>query len=178
MAELQSLARPYAKAVFELACETKTLTSWSQMLSMLSTTAGDARVLAQIGNPSVSRADGAKLVTGVLGEQLNGKAQNLVRLLAENNRIGLLPMVAAEFEVLKAEAERRVDVDITTATAVDDAQKQALSAAISKRLSRQVAVTWNTDASLIAGAVIRAGDLVIDGSVVDELTQLRHALTA
>jgi F-type H+-transporting ATPase subunit delta len=101
-----------------------------------------------------------------------------VRLLAENNRIALLPAIAAEFEALKAEAEKRVEVDITTATDIDAAQKQTLAGAIGKRLSREVEVTWHTDASLIAGAVIRAGDLVIDHSVVDELTQLRHALTA
>ncbi len=178
MAELQSLARPYAKAVFELGRETDTLSAFSTALTLLSTTASDPQVAAYISNPRFSRADSAKLIIEVLGARLGGRGQNLVRLLAENNRISLLPAIAAEFEVLKAEAERRVDVDITTATAVDDAQKQALSAAISKRLSRQVAVTWNTDASLIAGAVIRAGDLVIDGSVVDELTQLRHALTA
>jgi F-type H+-transporting ATPase subunit delta len=178
MAELRSLARPYAKAVFELARDAKTLAVWSQTLATLSMTASDAQVVAEIGNPRFSRSDTAMLIISALGERLDLQAQNLVRLLAENNRIALLPAIAAEFEALKAEAEKRVEVDITTATDIDAAQKQTLAGAIGKRLSREVEVTWHTDASLIAGAVIRAGDLVIDHSVVDELTQLRHALTA
>ena len=178
MAELQSLARPYAKAVFELARDSHSLPAWSQTLATLAMTANDAQVVAEIGNPRFSRSDAAQLIIGALGERLDAQAQNLVRLLAENNRIVLLPALATEFEALKAEAEKRVEVEITTATGVDAAQKQALSSAIGKRLSREVEVSWSIDASLIAGAVIRAGDLVIDGSVVDELTQLRHALTA
>ncbi|MDB5986390.1 MAG: synthase subunit delta [Nevskia sp.] len=178
MAELQSLARPYAKAVFELARETNALPAWSQTLATLALTASDAQVVAEIGNPRFSRGDAAKLIIGALGERLNAQAQNLVRLLAENHRIALLPALATEFEALKAEAEKRVEVDITTASEIDSAQKQSLASAIGKRLSREVEVTWNTDASLIAGAVIRAGDLVIDGSVADELTQLRHSLVS
>jgi F-type H+-transporting ATPase subunit delta len=88
-----------------------------------------------------------------------------------------LPAIAAQFEQLRAEAEARVDVEITSASAVPQAQQQQLAAAVGKRLQRDVAITWKTDAELIAGARIRAGDLVIDGSVRGELDRLRTALT-
>lgn len=178
MAEVSTLARPYAKAVFELARAGHALPRWSQTLTDLALTANDPQVIAEVGNPRISRADAAKLITTALGERLDAQAQNLVRLLADNRRLRLLPAIADEFEALKAEAERRIEVEITTAAPVEAPQQQALVAAIGKRLARELEVSWKTDAALIAGAVIRAGDLVIDGSVSGELVALRQALTA
>jgi F-type H+-transporting ATPase subunit delta len=178
MADLRTLARPYAKAAFELARESRSLGQWSQTLKTLAAAAGDAQVSALLANPRLSRGDVAAVLTSALGDKLDAQARNFVKLLAENGRLSALPAIAEEFEALKAEAEQRVEVEITTATAVGEAQQQSLLAALRKRLARELEVSWKTDASLVAGAVIRAGDLVIDGSVAGELAQLRQAVIA
>jgi F-type H+-transporting ATPase subunit delta len=178
MAELQTLARPYAKAVFELAHQGGALQQWSQTLRTLNGAVSDAKVAALLADPRLSRHDVAGVLIAALGERLDGQGRNFVQLLAENNRLAALPAIVEEFEALRAEAERRVEVEITTATAVAEPQQQALVGAVKKRLAREVQVSWKTDAALIAGAVIRAGDLVIDGSVAGELNQLRQAVAA
>jgi F-type H+-transporting ATPase subunit delta len=178
MAELQTLARPYAKAVFELARQGNALQQWSQTLRTLNGAVSDKNVAALLADPRLSRHDVARVLIAALGERLDGQGRNLVQLLAENGRLAAVPAIAGEYEALRAEAERRVEVEITTATAVAEPQQQALVGAVRKRLEREVQVSWKTDAALIAGAVIRAGDLVIDGSVAGELEQLRQAVAA
>jgi len=178
MAELHTLARPYAKAVFELARGSQALPHWSQTLKTLAATVADAKVAAMFSNPRLSRGEAATALIAALGERLDAPARNLVKLLAEYNRLSALPAIAEEFEALRAEAERRAEVEITTAVAVAEPEQRALVEAVRKRLAREVQVSWKTDPELIAGAVIRAGDLVIDGSVAGELTQLRQAVAA
>jgi F-type H+-transporting ATPase subunit delta len=178
MAELHTLARPYAKAVFELAHQAGALQQWSQTLRTLSGAVSDTQVSALLTDPRLSRHDIGAVLIAALGERLDGQGRNLVQLLAENHRLAVLPAIAEEFEALRAEAERRVEVEITTAAAVAEPEQQALLGAVRKRLAREVQVAWKTDAALIAGAVIRAGDLVIDGSVAGELEQLRQAVAA
>ena len=176
MAELHTLARPYAKAAFELAQESGALPRWSKTLQTLSAVVADARVSSLLSDPRLSRSDVVGLLGKALGDQLDAQGGNLLGLLVENKRIAALPAIAEEYETLRAAAEKRVDVEITTATAVAEPQQQALIAAIRKRLAREVDVAWKTDAALVAGAVIRAGDLVIDGSIAGELAQLRQAV--
>ncbi|HZR38156.1 MAG TPA: F0F1 ATP synthase subunit delta [Nevskia sp.] len=178
MAELHTLARPYAKAAFELAHEGRSLGQWSQTLKTLAGAVADAQVASLLANPRLSRGDVAAVLTAALGDKLDAQARNFLRLLAENNRLAALPAIAEEYEALRAEAEKRVEVEITTAAAVGEAQQQALLAALRKRLARELEVSWKTDPALVAGAVIRAGDLVIDGSVSGELAQLRQAVIA
>jgi F-type H+-transporting ATPase subunit delta len=178
MAELHTLARPYAKAAFELAQESGALPRWSQILQSLSAVVADARVSSLLGDPRLSRSDVVALLGQALGDQLDAQGRNLLGLLAENKRLDALPAIAEEYETLRAAAEKRVDVEITTAVAVAEAQQQALIAAIHKRLALEVDVSWKTDAALVAGAVIRAGDLVIDGSIAGELAHLRQAVVA
>ncbi len=178
MAELHTLARPYAKAAFELAHEARSLGQWSQTLQTLAGAVADAKVAALLASPRLSRSDVAAVLTAALGDRLDAQARNFVKLLAENNRLAALPAIADGFEALRAEAEKRVEVEITTAAAVADAEAQALLGALRKRLARELEVSWKTDPALVAGAVIRAGDLVIDGSVSGELAQLRQAVIA
>jgi len=178
MAELQTLARPYAKAVFELARESGALQQWSQTLRTLTAAVTDPKVAALLADPRLSRHDVAGVLIAALGSKLDGQGRNLTCLLAENRRLTALPAIAEEFEALRAEAERRVEVEITTAAAVAAPQQQALVAAVGKRLKREVKVAWKTDPGLLAGALIRAGDLVIDGTVSGELASLRQALMA
>lgn len=178
MAELSTAARPYAKALFQLAVEESRLPAWSETLGLLAQTAGIPEVQALFGSPALTRPQLAALLCDALKGKLEREGENLVRLLAENGRMTLLPSIRDEFETLKAEAEKRAEVQITTAVAVDAAQQSALREAIGRRLQLDVQIDWKTDPDLIAGALIRAGDLVIDGSVSGELDRLRTALVA
>ena len=178
MAELSTLARPYAKAVFELARDEKRLAEWSAMLAGLAAAVRDPGVARAIGHPSIGRGQLAEVLIEAMGTAATVQSKNLLRLLSEYNRLKLAPAIAEQFEAMRAEHERRVEVQITSAAPVDAAQQQALFAAVKKKLNRDVNVEWKTDPSLIAGAEIRAGDTVIDGSISGELARLRQALTA
>ena len=176
MAEPSTLARPYAKAVFELARDESKLAEWSALLAGLATAVRDPQVAAAIGHPAVGRGQLADMLIQAMGAEATDQAKNLLRLLSEYDRLKLAPHIAQQFEVMRAEHERRVDVEIVSAAPVDAAQQQVLVAAVKKKLDRDVNVEWKTDPSLIAGAQIRAGDTVIDGSISGELARLRQAL--
>jgi F-type H+-transporting ATPase subunit delta len=176
MAEPATLARPYAKAVFELARDQGQLAEWSALLAGLAATVRDPQVAAAIGHPAIGRGQLADVLVQALGGKATADAKNLLRLLSEYNRLKLAPAIATLFEALRAEHERRVDVEIVSAAPVDAAQQKALVDAVKKKLDREVKVEWKTDPSLIAGAQIRAGDTVIDGSISGELARLRQAL--
>lgn len=176
MADLSTLARPYAKAVFALAREAGTLKEWSAQLAELAAAVADPQLSRLIGHPAVTKAELIGLF-GKVVKSLGKEGQSLLALLVENGRLKTAVSLASQFEALRAEAESRVDVEITSAVAVEKAQQDALVSAIRKRLDREVGIEWKTDAALVAGAVIRAGDLVIDGSVRGELERLRTTLT-
>ena len=176
MADLSTLARPYAKAVFELARGSGHLKEWSAQLAAIAEAVANPQLGQLIGHPALTRTDLAGLFGKALGKSLDAEGQALLKLLAENGRLQAAPQIAAQFEALRAEAESRVDVEITTAAKVDKLQQDKLATAIGKRLAREVAIDWKTDEALVAGAVIRAGDLVIDGSVRGELERLQNAL--
>lgn len=177
MADLSTLARPYAKAVFELARDSKSLKEWSAQLAAISEAVANPQLAQLIGHPALSRAELADVLGKALSKDLNAEGQSLIKLLTDNGRLKTAAAIAEQFEALRAEAEARVEVEVTTATKVEKAQQDALASAIRKRLDRDVAIAWNTDETLVAGAVIRAGDMVIDGSVRGELERLQTALT-
>ena len=176
MAHLSTLARPYAKAVFELARDGGKFKDWSAQLAALAAAVANPELGKLIGHPGLSKAQLGAIYGEALAKQLNGEGQSLLRLLTENGRLQCAGFIAEQYEALRAEAETRVDVEITSAVALDKAQQDAFGVAIKKRLARDAVVEWKTDESLIAGAVIRAGDLVIDGSVRGELERLQTAL--
>lgn len=176
MAEPATLARPYAKAAFDLAREEKSLAEWSALLGGLAAAVRDPKVAQWIGHPALGRGQLAEVLIKA-GGQMSQSAQNLLRLLAEYHRLKLVPAIAEQFEALRAEAERRVDVEVTSASKIDDAQQKALADAIRRKLEREVQIEWKTDPELVAGAVVRAGDLVIDGSVRGELERMATILT-
>ena len=176
MAELSTLARPYAKAVFELARDEGKLSDWSALLAGIAAAVRDKQVAAAIGHPAVGRGQLADVLIQIMGSKATEHGRNLLRLLSEYSRLKLAPAIAEQFEALRAEHERRVDVEIVSAAPVDAAQQKALVDAVKKKLDRDVNVQWKTDPSLIAGAQIRAGDTVIDGSISGELARLRQAL--
>lgn len=176
MADITTLARPYAKAVFELARDSGKFKDWSATLAAIAGAVSAPQVAPLLGHPALTKADLAAVLTQALGGSLSPEGLALVRLLVENGRLSAAPAIAGQYEQLRAEAEARADVEIITAVPVAGSQQQQLLAAVGKRLGREVAVEWKTDESLIAGAVIRAGDLVIDGSVKSELERLETAL--
>jgi F-type H+-transporting ATPase subunit delta len=178
MADKTTIARPYAKAAFQEAKAANRLGPWSKALRIAATVVQDPRVRNLLGNPAVSNAELAKLVIDLAGPQLDEQGRNFVQTLAENRRLAYLPEISTLFDELKDEAEGVIDVTVTSAAPLENGQLEALSTALQRRLKRQVRLQCETDPSLIGGAVLRAGDLVIDGSVRSRLDRIAHELTA
>ncbi|MFK8016947.1 MAG: F0F1 ATP synthase subunit delta [Gammaproteobacteria bacterium] len=176
MAELTTLARPYAKAAFEFANENGALDAWSSALGFLAQVVDNDSVQTMIGNPATSDGELLKMFEAVAGDQLNEHSTNFLRLLMENNRLEVLPDIAALFEVMKSEAEGAVDVEVTSVEPVSEDYKTQLGDALRKKLGRDVRLNFSLDETLIGGALVRAGDLVIDGTVRGRLNQLTGAL--
>jgi F-type H+-transporting ATPase subunit delta len=178
MAERITTARPYAKAIFSLARQGNTLAATSAGLMRAAETVADPRVHALLGNPHVTTAQLADLVNGVAGSSLDENSRDFVSLLAQNRRLGFLPEIAALFEQMKAEVENTVNVEVVAATKLTPDQESRYAAALQKKLGRQVRLHTKVDGSLLGGAVLRAGDLVIDGSIKGRLERLAVELTA
>src|SRR5487761_306278 len=178
MADKSTIARPYAKAAFEEARARGRLGPWSEALRTAAAVVGDPRVEALLGNPRVTPEELAALVSEIAGPQLDEEGRNFVRALADNRRLALLPEVSARFDELKSAAEGIIDVTVTSAAPLDDSQQRKLASALERRLGRSVRLQCATDAALIGGAVLRAGDLVIDGSLRGRLERIGYELTA
>jgi F-type H+-transporting ATPase subunit delta len=177
MADRSTIARPYAKAAFRHAVAAKALDGWATLLERGAVCVADARVANLIGSPKTTPVQLAQLVIEVAGAA-DPDSKNFLRLLADNRRLGILPEIARLFAVLKDEAEGRVDLHITSAAPMSAEQQGALTTALEKRFGRKVRVHTAVDAKLIGGAVIRAGDTVIDGSLKSRLERLAFELTA
>lgn len=176
MAELTTLARPYAKAAFELAHQKQQLGEWSAMLSTLAVVARDERVQTLLGHPSVTAEAKAEAFIQVCEERLSEAGKNFVRLLAENKRLSLLPEISVLFEEFKAQQESTVQVVVETAFELSQEQKDALIKSLQAKLGRSVNMETVLDKSLLGGVVIRADDLVIDASVRGRIAKLAEAL--
>jgi F-type H+-transporting ATPase subunit delta len=178
MADRLTIARPYAKAAFKQAQAEGQLASWSQALNTVAFAIADARVKALVGSPRITGAQLAGLLADVAQLNPDTGSRRLVDTLAENKRLGFLPEIAKLFDELKDEAEGVVDVTITSASAMGTEEQGLLQQALEKRFSRKVRVHASVDPSLIGGAVVRAGDLTIDGSYKSRLERLAYELTA
>ncbi|MBV62339.1 F0F1 ATP synthase subunit delta [Abyssibacter profundi] len=178
MAELSTLARPYARAFFELQHEAGTLAAGQSAVDAMAAVVSEEQVARLIGHPAVSKEELVALVQGASGDALSDDGLKLLKVLADNKRVALLPAIAEQYGLLKDEAERRIAVDMTAAKPVSDDAQAALVAALSKRLGRDVELSVTIDDALIGGAVLRAGDLVIDGSVAGRVDRITQALTA
>jgi len=178
MAELSTLARPYARAAFEVALQDSALDSWSTMLGVSAAVARQGKINALLTDPSLSSERVAQSFVDVLGDALDPKGQNFIRLLAENKRLVLLPEISGLFETLKANQEKSVDVEITTAFEVSSEISDKLAGALKDRLQRDIRLATSVDRTLIGGAVIRAGDTVIDSSVRGKLKKLAEAMNS
>ena len=176
MAELTTLARPYAKAAFEYAQAHQQLANWSAMLGLAAAVSQDDTMQRVLKAPRLTSTEKATTFVEVCGDKFDAQARNFLSIVSENNRMELLPEIADMFELYKAEQEKSVDVDVTSAFALNDEQQDKLAKVLSARLGREVCLHAAEDASLIGGVVIRAGDLVIDGSVRGKLAKLAEAL--
>lgn len=178
MAELSTIARPYAKAAFEFALEHGQLAQWSGMLQFAATVALHGEVRELLGNPRFTSEQAAELFTDLLGDQADEHGKNFLRLLADNGRLAALPDVAALYEVQRSEYEKSVAVTVEAAAELTSEAKAKLADKLEARLQRKVKISYDINPELLGGFIVRAGDMVIDGSVRGKLTQLGDALRA
>ncbi len=176
MSELTTAARPYAKAVFEMAQETKTLPQWSAQLVAMSAVVAAEGSASLLGHPHISKEQKVDIVAELAGDALNDQGRNLLKALAENDRFALLPEMAVIFEKMKAEAEGSIEAELVSAREMTQDQQKTIAAALQKRFGREVKLVTRTDPALMGGAIIRAGDLVIDGSIQSRLKDMKAAL--
>ncbi len=178
MAELSTLARPYAKAAFDFARDKGALAQWSEQLAVCAAVAADAGMESVLGNPSLTDEQQAQTLNEVCGDATSAEVKNFVVVLADNKRLPLLPEITTQFDLLKANLEKSVDVEVISAFDLDDATAEKLAGVLGQKLEREVKVSTSTDADLLGGVLIRAGDLVIDGSVRGRLDKLAEAMNS
>ncbi|BBN83238.1 ATP synthase subunit delta [Pseudoalteromonas sp. A25] len=175
MSELTTIARPYAKAAFELAVEKGNVEAWNDMLFFAGQVASDEQVSAVLSNMPNAKEQASVLIT-VCAEQLNEQGQNLIKLMAENERLAAIPKVADIFAEFKAEYDKEIDVDVISAAELAVEQQDKLVEALEKRFARKVKLNCSIDETVVSGLVIKAGDTVIDGSVRGKLDRLAVSL--
>ncbi len=176
MAELVTIARPYAEAVFRVAKEGNAFAEWSRTLALCAAVVRDPQMAALIADPNVPRETLARVLMGVCGGDLSEPARNFLQVLIDNDRLAVLPQIAQLFEELRREHENEVEAEIASAFPLSEAQVTELVAGLEKRFGRRVKVSTRVDPSLIGGARITVGDVVIDGSVAGQLQKMASAL--
>jgi F-type H+-transporting ATPase subunit delta len=176
VAEAATIARPYAKAAFLSARETAALPSWSEALRLGGALTADPRIADLVTNPKMTTDERVSMFAGLGGDAIDPHWQNFIRLLARNKRLDVLPQIGAQYELLRAQYENELDVEVTSAVALDAGQQGKLKDALKRRFSRDVRISMTVDPALLGGAVIRAGDLVIDGSIHGRLQRLKSEL--
>jgi F-type H+-transporting ATPase subunit delta len=178
MAELSTLARPYAKAAFNYALAASDLAGWQQQLDTLAAVMGTEKISAALGSPSLTSAQQCALLVQVCGEEISAQCRNFLRILADNKRLILLPEINAQFRLLKTQQEKTVDVAVISAFALDSQTETTLATALAASLQRQVKVNTVVDQTLIGGVVVRTGDVVIDNSVRGRLNKLAATMNS
>lgn len=169
-------ARPYSQAIFELAKETGNYEYWSNILLSMSSVINEPEVRSIISNPRISRSSIAEILISCFGESLEEDGRNLIQLLVRNQRLTTIESIFKQYELLRANAEQTIQAELETAQPVSDDYKNRISIALEKRLGMRIKLKVTTNAGLIGGAVVRAGDLVIDGSVTARLQKLSTAI--
>ena len=176
MADNASTARPYAKALFELAQEASSFDAWSDAVAKISAITSDDDFSALISDPRVDRTRVAELLIDLSQDVLPDGGANFVNLLVQNDRLEAMADIEQQYAELVAKAQASVNAEVITAIALSDSQKASLEAALQQRLGLKVSLHESVDATLIGGAVVKAGDLVIDGSAKGRIEKLTSAL--
>ncbi|KAA8995153.1 F0F1 ATP synthase subunit delta [Affinibrenneria salicis] len=175
MSEFVTVARPYAKAAFDFAVEHKSVERWQQMLAFVAEVTRNEQV-SELLSGAIAPDVLSETFIAVCGDQLDEAGQNLIKVMAENGRLQVLPEVLEQFVQLRATLESTVDVDVVSAAALNETQLAKITTAMEQRLSRKVKLNCKIDKSVLAGVVIRAGDMVIDGSIRGRLERLADVL--
>ena len=177
MSELTTAARPYAKAVFELAESSGALDTWSEQLSAMASIVSAEGSAELLDSPKINAAQKVDTFKELANGSLNDQSINLLKSLGENNRFALLPDMASLFETMKSESQGEVEGEIIAAAAMSDTQESAIVGALEKRLGRKVKLVTKIDETLLGGAIIRVGDLVIDGSLHGRFQSMKTAMS-
>lgn len=178
MAELTTVARPYAKAAFEAAQSTGTLAEWSAMLELGAAVANDENMRIVLDHPALTSGQKADAFIGVCEDKMNDAGKRFIQTLADNKRLVLVPEIAVLFEEFKAQQERSIDVTVESAFELTQEQQDTLGQALTKKLEREVRISTTTNKALLGGVVIRTGDMVLDASVRGKLAKLAEAINS
>ena len=176
MAELATLARPYANAAFGLAKQENALDQWSRMLRTIAAATEHDRVRKLLDSPDLPAVAKAFQLAEICGDALDDRGKKFLQALADHDRLPLVHEILAQFEELRADEERSLEVEVISAYQMSDTQGEALRASLQKKFEKEISIESRVDQSLIGGAIIRAGDTVIDGSVRGKLTKLAETL--
>lgn len=178
MSEWNTLARPYAKAAFDFGFEQNALGDWSRQLATLAAVVETEKVQLLISSATLSTDQQAQVLADLMGDELSAPVRNFLEVLAENKRLRLLPTISALFEQLKAYQEKSVKVEVISAFPLENDLSDRLAQALRDKWQREVSISTEVDKRLLGGVVIRAGDMVIDGSVRGRLAKLAKAMNS
>lgn len=176
MAELTTLARPYAKAAFEFALAQSALSEWQKALSKSAAVVSHEKIRRLLSSPSLTAGEKGKTFGEVCGDVLDDKQRNFIDILVSHGRLTLLPQITALFELYKANQEKTIDVEIQSAFQLTPEFEKKFVQTLKQKLSRDVKLSSSVNKDLIGGALIRAGDMVIDGSARGRLAKLKDAM--
>jgi F-type H+-transporting ATPase subunit delta len=177
MSDLTGIARPYARAVYELAKEKDSFDKWTDMMTFLSTVVQDEAMIEALDSPKMTDAQKAELLETVSEGQLDDQGKNFINVLSENDRLSLIPEICTLYEAYRDEDKGVIEAEVISAQALSKDDEKKLAAALNKRLGCEVKIVSKVDESLLGGAIIHAGDLVIDGSIQGRLGELATALS-
>ena len=178
MAEISTIARPYAVAAYKLGREQKALGKWSEMLGFAAAVANDAQIKAYIQDPKVVSSELLATFLKVCGDNLNENGQNLIKVLVEYGRLSILPEIYSAFEALKAQDEGTLDAEIIAAAKISAADTKDLVKRLEAKFGKKIEASVSVDPEIIGGIKIIVGDTVIDASVKGQLQNLAYSLTA
>ena len=177
MSTVTTLARPYAKAAFELAEADNATGRWNDMLDLASTLVSEQTIAKLLQSPDVTSSQLVKVLSDIAGEAFDDRFRDYLSVLSENKRFPLMPEIAALYQKLREEADKLLRVKVVSAFALDDDQASRLKAALARRFDREILLESKVDSSVIGGAVVYADGQVIDGSLKDRLTKLSNSLS-
>ena len=176
MAEIATVARPYAEAVFDLARQAGALDSWSEALALAASVGNDAEMKRLADDPAFGKERFIELFLSVCGDRISAEVVNFIRLLVDNGRIAILPEVVIQYEALKANATGEKDAIVTSAWPLSDVQTQDLARSLQQKFGCKVNVTVEVEPDLIGGVIITIGDEVYDASVRGKLQEMAYTL--